>query len=87
MNILIPALYVSGRALSLRFTTAHAPPGDNLIHLGDIVNSIYFLARGSIEILKGEECIAILGKLLYYYAYIRVRETVRFLIRYALLLL
>ena len=51
------------RALSLRFTTTHAPPGDNLIHFGDIVNSVYFKARGSIEILKENECMAILGEL------------------------
>lgn len=52
----------SARALSLRFTTTHAPLGDNLIHLGDIVNSIYFIARGSIEILKDDVCMAILGE-------------------------
>ena len=61
--------------MSLRFTTTHAPPGDNLIHFGDIVNSVYFIARvdivnsvyfiarGSIEILKENECMAILGEL------------------------
>ena len=49
--------------MSLRFTTTHAPPGDNLIHFGDIVNSVYFIARGSIEILKEYECMAILGEL------------------------
>ncbi|KAL5019568.1 hypothetical protein ScPMuIL_002460, partial [Solemya velum] len=40
------------RVLSTKFKSTHAPPGDTLIHPGDILTSIYFIARGSIEILK-----------------------------------
>ncbi|XP_060603869.1 potassium voltage-gated channel subfamily H member 7-like isoform X2 [Ruditapes philippinarum] len=50
------------RALSMQFKTTHAPPGDTLIHPGDILTSIYFMARGSIEILKDNTVMAILGK-------------------------
>lgn len=50
------------RALSLKFKSTHAPPGDTLIHPGDILESVYFIARGSIEILKDDIVMAILGK-------------------------
>ncbi|OWF53455.1 Potassium voltage-gated channel subfamily H member 7 [Mizuhopecten yessoensis] len=50
------------RALSMKFKTTHAPPGDTLIHPGDILTAIYFIARGSIEILKENTVMAILGK-------------------------
>jgi len=55
----------------MQFKTTHAPPGDTLIHPGDIMTSIYFIARGSIEILKDNCVMAVLGKLfiviLFYY--------------------
>ncbi|XP_065320030.1 uncharacterized protein LOC135927777 isoform X3 [Gordionus sp. m RMFG-2023] len=50
------------RALSLRFKTTHAPPGDILVHKGDVLMNLYFIAKGSIEILKDEEVMAILRK-------------------------
>ncbi|KAJ9592458.1 hypothetical protein L9F63_015874, partial [Diploptera punctata] len=50
------------RALSLKFKTTHAPPGDTLVHRGDVLTSLYFIARGSIEILKDDIVMAILGK-------------------------
>ncbi|PIK47946.1 hypothetical protein BSL78_15194, partial [Apostichopus japonicus] len=50
------------RALSMRFKTTHAPPGDTLIHRGDVLSAIYFISRGSIEILKDDVVLAILGK-------------------------
>ena len=49
------------RALSKYFKSTHAPPGDTLIHPGDILDAIYFIARGSIEILKDDIVMAILG--------------------------
>lgn len=51
------------RALSLKFKTTHAPPGDTLVHKGDVLTSLYFIARGSIEIIKEDVVMAILGKL------------------------
>ncbi|KAG7304428.1 Potassium voltage-gated channel sub H member 6-variant 2 [Plutella xylostella] len=50
------------RALSLRFKTTHAPPGETLVHRGDVLTSLYFVSRGSIEILKDDIVMAILGK-------------------------
>lgn len=57
----IMSLY-SNRALSLKFKTTHAPPGDTMVHRGDILISLYFISRGSIEILKDDVVMAILGK-------------------------
>uniref|UniRef100_A0A8D3E179 Voltage-gated inwardly rectifying potassium channel KCNH2 n=1 Tax=Scophthalmus maximus TaxID=52904 RepID=A0A8D3E179_SCOMX len=50
------------RALAMRFKTTHAPPGDTLVHAGDLISDLYFISRGSIEILKGDVVVAILGK-------------------------
>ncbi|CDW52256.1 Ion trans and cNMP binding domain containing prot ein [Trichuris trichiura] len=50
------------RALSMRFRTTHAPPGDTLVHKGDVLTALYFIARGSVEILKEEIVVSILGK-------------------------
>ncbi|XP_035250013.1 potassium voltage-gated channel subfamily H member 7-like isoform X2 [Anguilla anguilla] len=50
------------RALAVRFKTTHAPPGDTLVHGGDVLTALYFLSRGSIEILKDDIVVAILGK-------------------------
>ncbi|XP_074544663.1 voltage-gated inwardly rectifying potassium channel KCNH6-like [Halichoeres trimaculatus] len=50
------------RALAMRFRTTHAPPGDTLVHAGDLITALYFISRGSIEILKGDVVVAILGK-------------------------
>lgn len=49
------------RALSLKFKTTHAPPGDTLLHKGDVLTSLYFIARGSLEIIKDDTVMAILG--------------------------
>ena len=54
--------YTPARALSLKFKTTHAPPGDTLVHKGDVLTSLYFIARGSIEILKDDVVMVILGK-------------------------
>ncbi|KAK2158309.1 hypothetical protein LSH36_173g06019 [Paralvinella palmiformis] len=50
------------RVLSMKFKSTHAPPGDTLIHPGDILDAIYFMARGSVEVLKDDTVMAILGK-------------------------
>ncbi|XP_019113017.1 potassium voltage-gated channel subfamily H member 7 isoform X3 [Larimichthys crocea] len=50
------------RALAMRFKTTHAPPGDTLVHCGDVLTALYFVSRGSIEILKEDVVVAILGK-------------------------
>lgn len=45
----------------MRFKTTHAPPGDTLVHCGDVLTALYFVSRGSIEILKDDIVVAILG--------------------------
>lgn len=49
------------RALSMKFKTTHAPPGDTLVHRGDILDALYFVSKGSIEILRDDVVMAILG--------------------------
>uniref|UniRef100_A0A673FVL1 Potassium channel, voltage gated eag related subfamily H, member 7 n=1 Tax=Sinocyclocheilus rhinocerous TaxID=307959 RepID=A0A673FVL1_9TELE len=46
------------RALAMRFKTTHAPPGDTLVHCGDVLTALYFVARGSIEILRNDIVVA-----------------------------
>ncbi|CAM9845253.1 unnamed protein product [Lampetra planeri] len=50
------------RALALKFKTTHAPPGDTLVHAGDVLRALYFISRGSIEIMREDIVVAILGK-------------------------
>ncbi|XP_017591793.1 PREDICTED: LOW QUALITY PROTEIN: potassium voltage-gated channel subfamily H member 2 [Corvus brachyrhynchos] len=50
------------RALAMKFKTTHAPPGDTLVHAGDVLTALYFISRGSIEILRGDVVVAILGQ-------------------------
>ncbi|KAK3552769.1 hypothetical protein QTP86_022349 [Hemibagrus guttatus] len=42
------------RALAMRFKSTHAPPGDTLVHSGDVLTALYFISRGSIEILRDD---------------------------------
>jgi len=48
----------------MKFKTTHVPPGDTLVHRGDILDALYFVSRGSIEILKDDNVLAILGQTL-----------------------
>lgn len=50
------------RALALRIKTTHLPPGDYIIYQGDEVNHLYFVIRGTVEVLSGDIIMAILGK-------------------------
>ena len=45
----------------MKFKTTHAPPGDIITHRGDILTSLYFISRGSIEILNDDNVVAILS--------------------------
>lgn len=46
----------------MKFKTTHAPPGDIITHRGDILTALYFISRGSIEILHDDGVVAILSK-------------------------
>ena len=50
------------RMLALQFKSTHVPPGDTLIHKGDNLVSIFFIARGTLEIARSGEVLAILDK-------------------------
>ena len=50
------------RALALRIKTTHLPPGDYIIYQGDEVNNLYFVIRGTVEVLSGDVIMAILGE-------------------------
>ncbi|XP_049916763.1 potassium voltage-gated channel subfamily H member 6 [Epinephelus moara] len=50
------------RALGMRFKTVHAPPGDTLIHYGDMLDSLFFISRGSIQVIRDDVVVAILEK-------------------------
>ncbi|CAJ1081098.1 hypothetical protein INR49_013661 [Xyrichtys novacula] len=50
------------RALGMRFKTVHAPPGDTLIHFGDILDSLFFVSRGSIQVIRDDVVVAILER-------------------------
>ncbi|KAK5881213.1 hypothetical protein CesoFtcFv8_022036 [Champsocephalus esox] len=50
------------RTLSMRFKTVHAPPGDILIHYGDMLDSLFFIARGSIQVMRDDVVVGILEK-------------------------
>lgn len=67
LHVIICNLIFSGaspgclRALSMKFKTTHVPPGDTLVHRGDVLTALYFISRGSIEILRDDIVVAILG--------------------------
>ena len=47
----------------MKFKTTHAPPDDTIVDRGDCLTSLYFISRGSVEILNGNRVVvAILGK-------------------------
>lgn len=73
------------RALSTKFKTTHAPPGDTLVHRGDVLVSLYFIARGTIEILNEDSVVAILGNQLK--LSIKFKNRANFLINLSFLLM
>ncbi len=46
----------------MRFKTVHAPPGDILINYGDMLDSLFFISRGSIQVIRDDVVVAVLGK-------------------------
>ncbi|KAM9304731.1 voltage-gated delayed rectifier potassium channel KCNH8-like [Gastrophryne carolinensis] len=50
------------RALSLNIKTSFCAPGEYLIRQGDALQAIYFVCSGSMEVLKDNTVLAILGK-------------------------
>ncbi|KAL5286114.1 KCNH4 family protein [Megaselia abdita] len=50
------------KLLSLHIKTIFCAPGEFLIHRGDALNYIYYLCNGSMEVVKDDMVVAILGK-------------------------
>ncbi|XP_060069596.1 potassium voltage-gated channel subfamily H member 8-like [Ylistrum balloti] len=50
------------KAISLHTRRAFSAPGEFIIHKGDTINYVYLLCSGSMEVLKTEMVVAILGK-------------------------
>ncbi|KAL7869999.1 hypothetical protein AOLI_G00139870 [Acnodon oligacanthus] len=50
------------RTLAMHFKTIHSPPGDTLYHHGDILNTLYFVSRGSIQVSRNDVVLIVLGK-------------------------
>ncbi|XP_033728558.1 LOW QUALITY PROTEIN: potassium voltage-gated channel subfamily H member 8-like [Pecten maximus] len=50
------------KAISLHTRRAFSAPGEFIIHKGDAINYVYLLCSGSMEVLKTEMVVAILGK-------------------------
>ncbi|XP_030238351.1 potassium voltage-gated channel subfamily H member 8 [Drosophila navojoa] len=50
------------KLLSLHIKTNFCAPGEYLIHKGDALNNIYYLCNGSMEVIKDDMVVAILGK-------------------------
>lgn len=50
------------RSLSLIIKTSFSAPGEFLIRQGDALQAIYFVCSGSMEVLKDNTVVAILGK-------------------------
>lgn len=50
------------KLLSLHIKTNFCAPGEYLIHKGDALNNIYYLCNGSMEVIKDDMVVAILGE-------------------------
>lgn len=49
------------RVLSRYFDTIRTSPGDKLIYQGESVESLYFVATGSLEVKQGDDLIGLIG--------------------------
>ena len=45
----------------MKFRSSHVPPGDILVHRGDVLDALYFISRGSVEVIRDNIVLAILG--------------------------
>jgi len=63
------------RLLSIKLKTLHLPPGDVLLHEGDLDNMLYFIARGSVEITRDDCVAAIIGITHFFHNYNVVKKT------------
>ncbi|GAB1606937.1 potassium voltage-gated channel subfamily H member 8-like [Argonauta hians] len=50
------------KAISLQIRRTFCAPGEYLIHRGDAISYLYFILSGSLEILRDDKVVALLGK-------------------------
>ena len=50
------------RAIARNFWISHVAPGDRIIHHGESLDVLYFIARGSLEVKQGEAVVGLLGE-------------------------
>lgn len=50
------------RAIARNFWISHVAPGDRIIHHGESLDVLYFIARGSLEVKQGDAVVGLLGK-------------------------
>ena len=62
------------KMLSLQVRTVYIGPGEVLLTQNDVINAIYYIAGGSMEVLQGESVAAILGKCLVHLIYLTVSK-------------
>jgi potassium voltage-gated channel Eag-related subfamily H protein 5 len=51
------------RSLAVHFTLSHWAPGDMLFHQGESLDSLCFVASGSLEVIQDDEIVAVLSEL------------------------
>ncbi|CAH8560545.1 unnamed protein product [Schistosoma turkestanicum] len=45
------------RNISLRIRSSHMPPSDTLIHTGDLLTAVYYVVKGSLEVITTDDII------------------------------
>jgi len=50
------------RAIARNFWVCHIAPNDRIIHHGESLDVLYFIARGSLEVKQGDAVVGLLGK-------------------------
>ena len=51
------------KSISLKIKTSFCAPDEYLVHKGDVLQSIFYLSNGSMEVVQDGMVVAILGKL------------------------
>ena len=51
------------KAIAMQITPMFCAPGEYVLHRGDAINNIYCVCNGSMEVLKNDMVVAILGTL------------------------
>ena len=50
------------RAIARNFWICHVAPGDRVVHTGESLDVLYFIAKGSLEVKQNEAVVGLLGE-------------------------